>query len=157
MHSNYVTYSKDLIKRNYLNDRRPWVIGYSGGKDSTTLVQIVLESIFELKNDKKPVDKQVFVISSDTLVETPLIINQISKTLDGVNEFGILNELPITAHIVRPKVDQTFWANIIGRGYPSPNQTFRWCTDRMKIDPANEFIKGIFVVANLMKSQRNGE
>jgi DNA sulfur modification protein DndC len=143
MHSNYISASKNLIKSMYLKDKKPWVIGYSGGKDSTTLVQIVLESIYDLKAEGQPVSKQVFVISSDTLVETPLIIKQISNTLDGVNKFGLDNDLPITAHIVRPKVDQTFWANIIGRGYPSPNQTFRWCTDRMKIDPANEFIKDV--------------
>jgi DNA sulfur modification protein DndC len=143
MQNDFISLSKDLIKKQYILDNRPWVIGYSGGKDSTTLVQIVLESIYELKTEGSSVSKQVFVISSDTLVETPLIIKQISNTLDGVNEFGLENNLPITAHIVRPKVDQTFWANIIGRGYPSPNQTFRWCTDRMKIDPANEFIKDV--------------
>ena len=143
MQNDFISLSKDLIKKQYILDNRPWVIGYSGGKDSTTLVQIVLESIYELKVEGQPASKQVFVISSDTLVETPLIIKQISNTLDGVNEFGLENDLPITAHIVRPKVDRTFWANIIGRGYPSPNQTFRWCTDRMKIDPANEFIKDV--------------
>lgn len=143
MQNDFISISKDLIKKQFISDNRPWVIGYSGGKDSTTLVQIVLESIHELKAEGNVGLKQIFIISSDTLVETPLIVKQISNTLDGVNEFGLNNDLPITAHIVRPKVDQTFWANIIGRGYPSPNQTFRWCTDRMKIDPANEFIKDV--------------
>ncbi|MCB1194024.1 MAG: DNA phosphorothioation system sulfurtransferase DndC, partial [Leptospiraceae bacterium] len=30
--------------------------------------------------------------------------------------------------------------NLIGKGYPSPNKWFRWCTQRMKIRPTNEYI-----------------
>ena len=43
--------------------------------------------------------------------------------------------------ITRPASDQSFWVNLIGRGYPSPNRSFRWCTDRMKIQPTSRYIK----------------
>ena len=74
MQNDFISLSKDLIKKQYILDNRPWVIGYSGGKDSTTLVQIVLESIHELKVEGQPVSKQVFVISSDTLVSSAIFL-----------------------------------------------------------------------------------
>ncbi|WLR42621.1 DNA phosphorothioation system sulfurtransferase DndC [Bacillus carboniphilus] len=131
--------AKQLIKEIYLEDHRPWVVGYSGGKDSTVVVQLVFEALADLPKEK--LHKKVYVISSDTLVETPLIISSINNTLRRVQDRALLMGLPIETHKVKPDFDQTFWANIIGKGYPSPNQKFRWCTDRLKIDPANQFIK----------------
>ena len=68
--------SKEHIKEVYLSDDRPWVVGYSGGKDSTVVVQLVFEALSELSTEK--LHKKVYVISSDTLVETPLIITSIN-------------------------------------------------------------------------------
>lgn len=130
--------AKELIKQVYLQDERPWVVGFSGGKDSTALVQIVFLALQELSPSQ--LTKKVYVISSDTLVETPLIIDKITRTLGRIQDKAIELGLPVEAHKVRPKIEQTFWASIIGKGYPSPRQKFRWCTDRLKIDPANRFI-----------------
>ncbi|MEW9502599.1 DNA phosphorothioation system sulfurtransferase DndC [Jeotgalibacillus marinus] len=130
--------AKDEIKRVYKEDDRPWVVGYSGGKDSTVVVQLMFEALMELpKND---LNKKIYVISSDTLVETPLIIQSINTTLHRIQEKAMQLDLPIETHKVKPKIEHSFWVNIIGKGYPSPNQQFRWCTDRLKIDPANQFI-----------------
>ncbi|QHT48497.1 DNA phosphorothioation system sulfurtransferase DndC [Bacillus sp. SB49] len=131
--------AKEEVKQTYLGDDRPWVIGYSGGKDSTVVVQLVFEALCELPKDQ--LTKKIHVISSDTLVETPLIIQSINTTLRRIEEKALELKLPIETHKVKPMVDQSFWVNIIGKGYPSPNQQFRWCTDRLKIDPANQFIK----------------
>jgi DNA sulfur modification protein DndC len=49
--------------------------------------------------------------------------------------------MPFTAEIVMPRLEDTFWVNMIGRGYPAPYRRFRWCTDRLKIQPANRFIE----------------
>lgn len=130
--------SKSLIKDIYLQDQRPWVVGYSGGKDSTALVQVVFQALSELKQSQ--LHKKVYVISSDTLVETPLIISSIDTTLMRIQKKALELGLPFETHKVRPEVDKTFWVSLIGKGYPSPRQKFRWCTDRMKIDPANRFI-----------------
>ena len=130
--------AKEEIKKAYLSDDRPWVVGYSGGKDSTAVIQLVYETLRELPEDN--LSKKIYVISSDTLVETPLIIQSINTTLRRIEEKAVQENIPIETHKVKPLVDQSFWTNIIGRGYPSPNQQFRWCTDRMKIDPANRFI-----------------
>lgn len=123
----------------YMEDDRPWVVGYSGGKDSTAVVQLIFNALLDLSN-RVSLKKHVYVISSDTLVETPLIIDYINSTLNAIASEAKKQGLPLTTHKVRPQIDQTFWVNLIGRGYPSPRQKFRWCTDRMKIDPANRFI-----------------
>lgn len=130
--------TKEHVKEIYLSDDRPWVVGYSGGKDSTVVVQLVFDALSELSANQ--LHKKVYVISSDTLVETPLIINSINTTLRLIQEEALKRDLPIETHKVKPVHEQSFWANIIGKGYPSPNQQFRWCTDRLKIEPANAFI-----------------
>ena len=119
-------------------DNRPWVVGYSGGKDSTVVVQLIFEALCEM--EKEELHKKVYVISSDTLVETPLIINSINQTLRRIQDEALSRNLPIETHKVKPIIKNSFWVNIIGKGYPNPNQKFRWCTDRLKIDPANQFI-----------------
>ena len=126
------------IQELYLADERPWVIGYSGGKDSTSAMQLVWEAIAELPPEKRR--KTVYVISSDTLVETPIIVDFINQTLRRINETAAQKKMPFQAQKVRPILKQTFWVNLIGRGYPAPQQMFRWCTDRLKIQPSNKFI-----------------
>jgi len=126
------------ISEIYLADKRPWVIGYSGGKDSTAVVQLTWAALSRL--DRERVSKPVFLIASDTLVETPVITDHINSTLTRINEAAIKQKMPFSAHKVSPEVDDTFWVNLIGRGYPAPYNRFRWCTDRMKIKPATKFI-----------------
>src|SRR5207253_5825735 len=84
--------------------------------------------------------KPVYIISSDTLVETPKIVDYIDSSLKRMNEAARIQGLPFTAHKVRPVLDDSFWVNLIGRGYPAPSTQFRWCTERLKINPANRFI-----------------
>lgn len=127
------------IQTVYLMDSLPWVVGYSGGKDSTVLVQLIFQAIQKLPEERR--HKKVYIISSDTLVETPLIISSINNTLMRIQSKALELDLPIETHKVRPEIEKSFWSSIIGKGYPSPRQKFRWCTDRMKIDPANKFIK----------------
>jgi DNA sulfur modification protein DndC len=134
----FVDEAKERIKKAYKEDGHPWVVGYSGGKDSTVVVQLVFEALNEMP--KEELHKKVYVISSDTLVETPLIINSINQTLRRIQDEALNRDLPIETHKVKPDFKQSFWVNIIGKGYPTPNQQFRWCTDRLKIDPANQFI-----------------
>lgn len=126
------------IRDVYLADRRPWVIGYSGGKDSTTALQMIWHAL--ASSPPKDLSKPVYIIASDTLVETPKIVDYIDSSLARMNEAAKRAGLPFSAHKVRPVLRNTFWVNLIGRGYPAPSKRFRWCTDRLKIDPANRFI-----------------
>ena len=122
----------------YRGDSRPWVIGYSGGKDSTTALQLIWTALLRLPPDQRT--KPVYVISSDTLVETPMIVGHIDHNLDLINRAAAQARLPITSHKVTPAINDSFWVNLIGRGYPVPSNQFRWCTERLKITPANAFI-----------------
>lgn len=126
------------IRELYLSDDRPWVIGYSGGKDSTATLQLMWEALAGLASDQ--LHKPVYVIAGDTLVETPVIIDYLADSLDAINAAARKQGLPFEAHRVSPDLDETFWVNVIGRGYPAPSSRFRWCTERMKINPANRFI-----------------
>jgi len=47
----------------YLHDKRPWMIGYSGGKDSTMLVMLVFEMLKRL--DKKQITKKILHKNQD--------------------------------------------------------------------------------------------
>ncbi|MBA4544706.1 DNA phosphorothioation system sulfurtransferase DndC [Thermoactinomyces daqus] len=133
-----VVRAKETIKETYLADSRPWVVGFSGGKDSSVVVQLVLQALGELEPIQRA--KKVYVISSDTLVETPLIINQINNALDKIQAEADRRGIPLETQKVKPEINDTFWVSILGKGYPTPRQKFRWCTDRMKIKPANKFI-----------------
>lgn len=126
------------IQEVYLSDNRPWVIGYSGGKDSTTALQLIWYAILELPENKKK--KPVFVISSDTLVETPVIVDSINATLERINKKSIQSNMPFKAVKLTPKISDSFWVNLIGKGYPAPSTQFRWCTERLKIRTADRFI-----------------
>ncbi len=130
----------DEIIKVYLDDSRPWVIGYSGGKDSTTALQLIWKAIEKYKNQGNDKFKDIFVIASDTLVETPAVVSHLDKNLDRIDHEAQKQELPFVVQKLRPKTNDSFWVNLIGRGYPAPTNTFRWCTDRMKIRPANDFI-----------------
>lgn len=130
---------KSEVQMLYQRDRIPWVIGYSGGKDSTAVLQLVWIAISELPEEKR--QKKIFVISTDTLVENPIVSMWVSKSLDLMNAEAKKLKLPLTSHKLTPQIEQTFWVNLIGRGYPAPRPRFRWCTDRLKISPSTEFIK----------------
>ncbi|SEL79992.1 DNA sulfur modification protein DndC [Sphingomonas palmae] len=129
----------DDIREIYLADARPWVVGYSGGKDSTTALQLIWSAISEL--DKERRTKPIYVISSDTLVETPVVSNYIDVSLKRIAQAAVEQDMPVITHKVMPEVDKSFWVNLIGRGYPAPSRRFRWCTERLKIEPANDFIR----------------
>jgi DNA sulfur modification protein DndC len=122
----------------YLADGKPWVIGYSGGKDSTAVLQVIWSALAKLP--RASLTKPVHVIASDTLVETPVIVQHLNTTLARIAEGAARVGLPIHTNKVTPAIDDTFWVNLIGRGYPAPYNRFRWCTDRMKIWPATRFI-----------------
>lgn len=131
----------DVIKGLYLSDMIPWICGYSGGKDSTAVVQLVWDALSEIPYDQRK--KPVHVISTDTLVESPVVALWAKQSLDKMRTQAEKNKLPIIPHRLTPTTSNSFWVNLIGRGYPYPRRDFRWCTDRMKIDPSNRFIKEI--------------
>jgi len=127
------------LRQLYMDDNRPWLVGFSGGKDSTMLASLVFDLVLSLPPEQRK--KEVSVVCTDTRVEIPAIAEMIEGTLDRMRKFSQQNRLSINAYLLKPMYEESFWVNIIGRGYPPPNRTFRWCTQRMKIDPVNDFVK----------------
>ncbi len=119
----------------------PWIIGYSGGKDSTLVAHLVFEMLMALPPSERK--RQVHIVANDTLVESPLVVQHIIDSITEIENAALAFGLPVVTKITRPAPDQSFWVNLIGRGYPSPNRSFRWCTDRMKILPTSRYIKSL--------------
>ena len=128
---------KDLSDQ-YLHDSRPWVVGFSGGKDSTCTLQLVYYMLRSIPEEKRT--KEVHVLSSDTLVEAPVVGMRQRKICSMINKAAKRDGIPLSVEMLRPEISETFWVNMIGRGYPAPNRWFRWCTDRLKIKPMNKYI-----------------
>ncbi len=136
------------IREEYLAPHSdPWIIGYSGGKDSTLLVQLVFEMLLDLAPGDRT--RPVHILCNDTLVESPILMAYIDKMLARLQNAAESLHLPIVVVKTTPDPDQTFWVNLIGRGYPAPTRMFRWCTDRMKIAPTSNYIRN--------KVSENGE
>lgn len=130
----------DSLHRLYSLDARPWIVGYSGGKDSSMIASLVFEVVMETPPEQRT--KEICVVCTDTRVEIPAVVARVQSELDLMQTCSDKHGLNISAHLLKPTAQQSFWVNIIGRGYPPPNRTFRWCTQRLKIDPVSEFIRG---------------
>lgn len=118
---------------------RPWIVGFSGGKDSTVVTHLVIEHLLSLPRSERK--RKVHIVANDTLVESPAVIGHIRKVQSEIQSAVEAFQLPVVVATTAPNPDHTFWVNLIGRGYPSPNRSFRWCTDRMKIQPTSDYIR----------------
>ena len=122
---------------------RPWIIGFSGGKDSTVLLMLVWIALQRIR-EKLPypfqLRRKVYVVCNDTMVENPIIANYVEDVLAKITEAARDQDLPIFVQKTTPKLEETFWINVIGKGYPVPNNAFRWCTDKLKIRPTSNFL-----------------
>ena len=125
----------------YRSDDTPWVIGYSGGKDSSAVAQLVWLALADLRESER--NKPVYVITTDTLVENPIVASWVTTSLDVMGQSADQLGIPIKPHLITPEVSQTFWVNLIGKGYPAPRPRFRWCTERLKIKPSSKFIQDV--------------
>lgn len=129
------------IQELYCLDKTPWIVGVSGGKDSTTTLQLVWNAIAALPPEKRA--KPIHVISTDTLVENPVVAAWVRHSLEQMKTAAQAQGLPIEPHLLKPDVKDTFWVNLIGKGYPAPRNKFRWCTERLKIHPSNHFVRDV--------------
>jgi len=129
------------IRDEYLNNNQnfPWIIGFSGGKDSTLVTHGVFDALMSVPPSRRI--RQVHIVSNDTLVESPLVIAHLDKVTALIKQTADNLGLPITVARTKPEIDKSFWVLLIGKGYPSPNQSMRWCTDRLKIQPTSSYIK----------------
>jgi len=136
-----VTSLVNEIQTLYQSDDIPWIVGYSGGKDSTAVLSLVWLALSRLSVADR--HKVIHVISTDTLVENPIVASWVTHSLETMKEAAESQGLPITPHRLTPEVKDTFWVNLIGKGYPAPRPKFRWCTERLKIRPSNTFVRNM--------------
>lgn len=122
---------------------RPWIIGFSGGKDSTVLLTLVWLALRKIKEENIlpfQLRRPIYVVCNDTMVENPIISTYVDEVLHQIEKRAREEDMPIFVKKTIPKLEDSFWVNVIGKGYPVPNTAFRWCTDKMKIKPTARFI-----------------
>jgi len=132
---------QEEIRSLYTADDVPWIIGYSGGKDSTATLQLVWTAIAELPLEQRR--KTIYAISTDTMVENPVVAAWVANSLAVMKTSATKQNVPIKPKRLTPALADSFWVNLIGKGYPAPRHKFRWCTARLKISPSNTFINSI--------------
>lgn len=133
----------DELKDQYMEadiNCRPWIIGFSGGKDSTVLLTLTWLAMQELREEGITLQRRVYVVCNDTMVENPIIEEYVSTVLLKISDAAREQQLPIQVVTTTPQLEDTFWCCVIGKGYPVPNNSFRFCTDKMKIKPTSKFI-----------------
>jgi DNA sulfur modification protein DndC len=129
------------IQELYCLDEIPWVVGYSGGKDSTATLQLIWSAISGLPAEKRT--KPIHVITTDTGVENPYVSAWVRSSHKHIELAAKQQQMPMQPHVLEPEIADTYWVGLIGKGYPAPRQKFRWCTGRLKINPSNRFIRDV--------------
>ncbi len=151
--------AREVMRAEYRKRHRdPWVVAYSGGKDSTLLLHLAWEVMLSHPPEERR--REIHVVANDTLVESPLVIRHLKKSLDAIRKAAEKDRLPVRVTLTKPCVDQTFWVNVIGRGYIPPTRNFRWCTDRMKIKPTEYVLEKLMLAhgrAALLVGTRRSE
>jgi DNA sulfur modification protein DndC len=148
------------IQTLYLSDSIPWIVGISWGKDSSTILQLIWNAIEKLPIEQR--QKKIYVMTTDTLVENPIVSVWVNKSMQKLKAAAQTQLMPFEPHLLHPAVKDSFWVCLMGKGYPAPRHGFRWCTERMKIKPVNQFIRDVvrvhaetIVVLGARKSESN--
>ncbi len=116
-------------------------LAWSGGKDSTTLLALAIEVLRENSEDWSLV-----IVHNDTLVENPIVREHCDKSIEELRDYIVRENLPIEIRIARPSISETFWVNLVGKGYPLPYHNLRWCQRALKIKPFSKVVGDINAV-----------
>ena len=112
-----------------------WCIAWSGGKDSSALLTLVVHL---LDTGRLAPPKSLTVFYADTRLELLPLAAAAARIMEQLAERGI------ACHVVRAPLDKRFLVYILGRGVPPPNNnTLRWCTRQIKVDPMAAAIEGM--------------
>jgi DNA sulfur modification protein DndC len=117
----------------YGAEREHWGVAWSGGKDSSATLTLLM---YLLDAGKIPRPKSLTVFYADTRQELPPLAIAARHIMDELEERGIRCE------VVTAPMDKRFMVYILGRGVPPPNNnTLRWCTRQIKIDPMEQALR----------------
>ena len=124
-----------LVTDAYKASDHPWVVAYSGGKDSSIVLDLFMKAA-----EAHPAGPQIYIVSNNTRVESPLVIDHLKRMHRLIERHVEQHGLNISVSMTEPPLNDSFWVNLIGKGYPTPKQMFPWCTSRLKIDPTSAFM-----------------
>jgi DNA sulfur modification protein DndC len=112
-------------------------VAFSGGKDSSAVVKLIYNAL--LRSDQVPC--RFCIVYVDTGVENPVIDRYVKKTLQALKSEAAKANIPLDCKVIEPAIDNSFFVRLIGRGYPPPTNSFRWCTKDIRIRPIKNFLK----------------
>lgn len=138
---------KNEMRKVYLQDEKPIVCTFSGGKDSSLMLTLLWDMLLELPENMR--HKTVHLMSSDTGVEVPVMAEYLERTLIKIERKSAKQNLPIKVHRVKPSMKNNFWVKILGRGtlISTPQTKHRACTHWLKISPTQEKLKELISTA----------
>ena len=112
--------------RDYGSRHKHWAVAWSGGKDSTTMLTILVHAL-----DAGLVDapETLTVLYADTRQELPPLYQAALAVMRRLEERGI------RVQICTAPMDRRFLVMMLGRGIPPPGARFRWCTGQIKVAP----------------------
>lgn len=120
--------------RAYAPHYRHWAIAYSGGKDSSTLATLIPWAI---RTGRIPRPESLTILYADTRQELPPLQQTAMRLMADLRIDGF------DAQVVLPEMDDRFYVYMLGLGVPPPSNTFRWCTDKIKIRPMHAALAGL--------------
>ena len=130
--------SIDMARQSLLAYLAPYeriAVAFSGGKDSTTVLTLLLHFIaigaLPLRYE------QITVLYADTRMELPMLHQAALGLLDVARQRGCV------VQVVQPPLDDRFFVRMLGRGYPPPNNGFRWCVGLLKIEPMQAALRAV--------------
>lgn len=127
-----------LIRHEFVRRNVPWFLGFSGGKDSSALLKLTYQALMSL--DRRT-DRRLTVVYCDTGVDVPLVASLVRRTLRRLKAEAKADSVPLAVAIARPPLADRYFVKVIGRGYPPPSNKFRWCTDRLRINPVRRVLR----------------
>jgi len=133
-----------ILEYYYLEDERELCVAFSGGKDSTALIYLVCSMLEKLKKKNIELLHTVHIINSNTLAELPPLLRHLENSLESIQEYADKTDLPIEVHEVFPEDKNTLNVQLLGVGMPPPTNSFRWCTDKLKVFPIDKKVKELF-------------
>jgi len=98
---------QEEIEDQYLNDKntRPWIVGFSGGKDSTMLLQLVWAAIRAIPEQMR--QRSIYVVCNNTLVENPKIIQYTEEVLNRIERAAFEQSMPVYVQRTTHKLEDT--------------------------------------------------
>jgi len=128
-----------------------WTIAWSGGKDSTALLTIVVWMILA---GRVKAPRKLSVLYADTRLELlPLWLSaaSIREELEDKREALAALGCDLDVRVVLAPLDKRFMVYVLGRGVPPPNNTtLRWCTRQTKVDPMREELERLFAEGDVL-------